>query len=151
VLASGALSDRIGRRNVMLPAIIAYCILFYLMLSRLVANPTVENLYLVQACSLLLGVLAGPVPAAMTEIFPVRMRSTGVSLVYNLAVMLFGGLAPFINTWLVSATGNKLAPVYYIFFAAAVGVVGFLLYKQPPATGLKADDGSSVPAGAPQA
>lgn len=146
VVLSGALSDKIGRRNVLLPAVIGYCIMFYLMLSRLVADPTIQNLYYVQACALLLGVLAGPAPAAMTEIFPVRLRSTGVSLVYNLAVMLFGGLAPFINTWLVSTTGNKLAPVYYVFFAAAVGIVGFLLYKEPPPAGLAAADDRATPA-----
>ena len=150
VVFSGWLSDKIGRRNVLLPSVILYCILFYVMLSRLVANPTVENLYWLQATSLLLGMLAGPAPAAMSEIFPVRLRSTGVSLVYNLAVMLFGGLAPFINTWLVQSTGNKLAPVFYIFFAAAVGIVGFVLYREPPPAGLaKGDDDNRSSAPSP--
>ena len=69
----------------------------------------------------------------MTEIFPVGVRSTGASLMYNLAVMLFGGLAPFINTWLVQTTGDKAAPVYYILFAAAVGLAGLSIYR-PKAT-----------------
>jgi MHS family proline/betaine transporter-like MFS transporter len=45
--------------------------------------------------------------------------------------MLFGGLAPFINTWLVQTTGNKAAPVYYILFAAAVGLAGLSVYRRP--------------------
>jgi MHS family proline/betaine transporter-like MFS transporter len=57
------------------------------------------------------------------------VRSTGASLMYNFAVMLFGGLAPFINTGLVQLTGNKAAPVYYIFFATAVGLIGLSTYR----------------------
>jgi len=49
---------------------------------------------------------------------------------YNFAVMLFGGLAPFTNTWLVQVTGNKAAPVYYIIFAAAVGIAGLSAYRK---------------------
>jgi MFS transporter, MHS family, proline/betaine transporter len=124
-----ALSDRIGRRMVIVPALIIYSVLFYVMLQRLVDAPTTTNLIELQAIGIMLGALAGPMPAFMTEIFPVGVRSTGASLMYNFAVMLFGGLAPFINTWLVQSTGNKAAPVYYIFFAAAVGVIGLSAYR----------------------
>jgi MFS transporter, MHS family, proline/betaine transporter len=129
VVPFGALSDRIGRRMVIVPTLIVYSVLFYVMLQRLVAAPTTTNLMELQAIGIMLGALAGPMPAFMTEIFPVGVRSTGASLMYNFAVMLFGGLAPFINTWLVQSTGNKAAPVYYIFFAAAVGVIGLSVYR----------------------
>ncbi|MBR0799700.1 MFS transporter [Bradyrhizobium jicamae] len=132
-VATGALSDRIGRRAVLIPSLVIYAALFYLMLQRLVAAPTTTNLWQLQIVAVFLGVLAGPMPAFMTEIFPVGVRSTGASLMYNLAVMLFGGLAPFINTWLVAATGDKTAPVYYILFAAAVGLVGLSMYRGRPA------------------
>lgn len=128
-VAFGALSDRVGRRAVLVPALICYSVLFYVMLQRLVADPTTTNLWQLQIMAVFLGALAGPMPAFMTEIFPVGVRSTGASLMYNLAVMLFGGLAPFINTWLVQTTGNKAAPVYYILFAAAVGLAGLSVYR----------------------
>ncbi|WP_338828712.1 MFS transporter [Bradyrhizobium sp. 27S5] len=131
-VACGALSDRIGRRAVLVPALIVYSLLFYVILQRLVAAPTTANLWELQIVAVLLGALAGPMPAFMTEIFPVGVRSTGASLMYNLAVMLFGGLAPFINTWLVQVTGDKAAPVYYILFAAAVGLVGLSVYRGRP-------------------
>ena len=139
-VATGALSDRIGRRAVLIPSLVIYAVLFYVMLQRLVAVPDVTNLWQLQIVAVFLGALAGPMPAFMTEIFPVGVRSTGASLMYNLAVMLFGGLAPFINTWLVTATGDKTAPVYYILFAAAVGLLGLSLYRGRP----------SVPEVAPQ-
>jgi MHS family proline/betaine transporter-like MFS transporter len=131
-VATGALSDRIGRRAVIVPALIAYSVLFYLMLQRLAADPTTAHLWQLQMVAVFLGALAGPMPAFMTEIFPVGVRSTGASLMYNFAVMLFGGLAPFINTWLVQTTGNKAAPVYYILFAAAVGLAGLSVYRGRP-------------------
>lgn len=133
VLAFGALSDRIGRRAVIVPGLIVYCILYFILLKRLVAEPTTAHLWQLQAIGLILGALAGPMPAFMTEIFPVGVRSTGASLMYNFAVMLFGGLAPFINQWLVQTTGDKASPVYYIFFAAAVGLLGMSVYRRPPA------------------
>lgn len=133
VLVFGLLSDKIGRRAVIVPALILYCVLYFVLLKRLVAEPTVDHLWQLQALGLLLGALAGPMPAFMCEIFPVRVRSTGASLMYNFAVMLFGGLAPFINTWLVKSTGDKTAPVYYIFFAAAVGLAGLAFYRAPAA------------------
>jgi MHS family proline/betaine transporter-like MFS transporter len=142
---SGALSDRIGRRNLMAATLVVYCVLFYVLLSRLVAEPSRTALWQLQSLGLLFGLLIGPAPAIMTEIFPVGMRSTGASLMYNFAVMLFGGLAPFINSWLVRATGDKLAPVYYIFFAAAVGLTGLALYREraggPAAVARPAVDG----------
>ena len=130
-LMFGALSDRLGRRGVLVPALIAYAILSWFLFQRLVAEPTVAHLWQLQAAGLLLGALAGPMPAFMTEIFPVGVRSTGASLMYNFAVMFFGGLAPAINTWLVQATGNKAAPVFYISFAALVGLVGLAVYRRP--------------------
>ena len=138
VVLFGALSDRIGRRMVIVPTLIVYSVLFYVMLQRLVAAPTTANLMELQLIGIMLAALAGPMPAFMTEIFPVGVRSTGASLMYNFAVMLFGGLAPFINTWLVQSTGNKAAPVYYIFFAAAVGLIGLSTYRAraPDVTGV---------------
>jgi MHS family proline/betaine transporter-like MFS transporter len=127
----GALSDRIGRRAVIMPAMLVFCVMFYVMLERLVDAPTATNLWQLQLMGFLLGAVAGPMPVFMTEIFPIGVRSTGASLMYNFAVMFFGGLAPFINTWLVQATGNKAAPVYYIFFAGAVGLIGLSAYRGP--------------------
>jgi MFS transporter, MHS family, proline/betaine transporter len=127
---SGSIS-RCSACSRFIPALLLYSVLFYVLLQRLVASPSSVHLWQLQAVGVFFAALAGPIPAFMTEIFPVGVRSTGTSLMYNFAVMLFGGLAPFTNTWLVHATGDKVAPVYYIFFAAAVGVIGLSLYRRP--------------------
>ena len=59
----------------------------------------------------------------MAELFPARVRSVGLSLAYNVAVMIFGGFAQFIVTWLIKSTGSSMAPAYYVMFGVALGLV----------------------------
>lgn len=124
------LSDLYGRRRVIFPALVLFCALYYVMLSRLVAGPSQVTLWQLQSVAVLLGCLAGPMPALMTEIFPVGVRSTGASLMYNLAVMLFGGMAPLIIQAGIEATHDEMMPVYYIIFAACVGLIGLALHRE---------------------
>ena len=69
----------------------------------------------------------GPTQIVLTEVFPVSVRSTGAAVTYNLAVLIFGGLAPFVNTWLVHVTGSNLAPIYYVQASVVIGIVGVLV------------------------
>jgi MFS family permease len=128
---AGHLSDRIGRRAVMLPGIAAYCVVAYVMTARLLAAPSTAHLVEAQALACVcMAFLWGPTPALMNEIFPVHVRSTGVSIMYNLAVMLFGGLAPMVVTWLIAVTGDKMSPIYYVLFSGAIGVLGLRLHRE---------------------
>ena len=68
---------------------------------------------------------SGPAPAAYSEIFPTRIRYTAISVPYNLAVAAFGGTAPFIATYLVGATGDRLS---FTFYLTAAGLVSFFVY-----------------------
>lgn len=117
----GHLSDRIGRRPLLLTACIAFIVLPYLLLSLMLAD---GGLGTVIACQLLLALaiacFSGPGPAAISEIFPTRSRSSGMSIGYSLAVAMFGGFAPFIATWLIARTGNPVAPAWYVIGAALV-------------------------------
>ncbi len=120
----GALSDRIGRRPVLLLASVLYLILPYPLMDWVLAEPTLARLTVMQVvlCSAI-AVGFGAISTALAEQFPVRQRSTGLALSYNIAVMLFGGFAQLIVTWLISVTGSPLAPAYYVMFGAVVGVV----------------------------
>ncbi|CAB3637689.1 MFS transporter [Achromobacter pestifer] len=125
---SGALSDKLSRRALILPATVAFGVVTWIMLARVLQNPGFSTLLQAQllaaAC---MGFMWGPTPALTTEILPVNLRSTGVSLSYNLGVMLFGGLAPFINTALIQYTGNRMVPAYYVMVAVVIGLGGLLL------------------------
>ncbi len=62
--------------------------------------------------------------------FPVTTRTTGMSLAYNIAVTVFGGFGPFIITWLITSTGSKAAPSFYLIFAAAVSLVALMAARK---------------------
>lgn len=125
---AGYLSDRIGRKAVLLPAIIAYSIVSYVLFKQLVDAPTFGALLTVQiGVSFFMSFFWGPTPIVLTEVFPVSVRSTGAAVTYNLAVLIFGGLAPFVNTWLVHVTGSNLAPIYYVQMSVVIGLIGVLM------------------------
>ena len=119
----GMLSDRIGRRPVLMLAALLYLVLPYPLLGWVIAEPGLPRLLVMQVtlCSAI-AVGFGAISTALAEQFPVRQRSTGLALAYNLAVMLFGGFAQLIVTWLIAVTGTPLAPSYYVMFGAVVGI-----------------------------
>jgi MHS family proline/betaine transporter-like MFS transporter len=116
----GALSDRVGRRPMLLASCIGYAVLGYPFF-LLSSSGSVGLAALAQFLMIVLYVpFAGVSPAFYAEIFPTRVRYTALSIGYNIAVAIFGGFAPFIATWLVGATGSPYAPAVYLIAAAVV-------------------------------
>jgi MHS family proline/betaine transporter-like MFS transporter len=123
----GALSDRVGRHRLLWFAFPLVCVTTYPMFLILNTWPTVPTLVAVQAfVGLLNAACLAPIAALLAEIFPTGTRSTGVALSYNLAVTLFGGFAPLIATSLIAATGDKLAPSYYVMASSILSVAAIL-------------------------
>lgn len=119
----GAWSDKVGRRPIMLAAACGILLSCWPLLFWLTHQPSVVNLVLAQIVfAVLIAGFSGPAPAAMAELYPPAMRSTGLSIAYNLAVTIFGGFAPFITTWLIVQTGSSLAPPWYVMLAAAISL-----------------------------
>src|SRR5262249_12710627 len=120
----GALSDRIGRLPV--PTLCAAVVLvaIYPLFGWLAAEPTLTTLLIAWA---ILGLRTagchGSTPGRMAELVPVRPRTPGLSISYSFGVMIFGGLAPFILQWLIEPTGSKLAPSFYVMFAAGISLI----------------------------
>ncbi|MDP1909146.1 MAG: MFS transporter, partial [Hyphomicrobium sp.] len=87
------------------------------------ASPTLQTLLIVQAImGVILSGYMGGLAALMSDLFPTRVRTTGLSISYSFGVAIFGGFAPFINAWLISATGSKLAPSFYLMLAAVISL-----------------------------
>lgn len=130
LIAVGWLSDRIGRKPLMLIAstggLIGGLPLFWLLnhQSDLVAQ--VGQLGLV----LLTGVYYGSLPAVLVEAAPPSVRCTAVALGYNLCTGLFGGLSPLVATWLVERTGDETAPAFLIMASAAVTLVTLFWFRE---------------------
>jgi len=139
----GALSDRIGRKVLVIAATAGLLVAAYPLLSWVHAAPSFGRLLSMQIvlCTLL-AVYFGPISAVMAEQFPAGVRSTGLALAYNVAVMVFGGFAQFIVTWLIHTTGVAIAPVFYVMFASALGfVAAFFLTDRTHVAHLAAVDG----------
>lgn len=120
----GYLSDRIGRKPIMLLALIGFLVTVYPFFRWLNASPTFETLMIVQfVFALLLAIYWGPFSAVMADLFPVHIRSTGMAVAYNMGVLLFGGFAPMIVVWLVGVTGSPLAPSYYVTMGLVIALV----------------------------
>jgi len=123
---AGAFSDRVGRRKtigftclwVMLCVFPAY----WLASSGSVAAAIV-GVILLAIGALLSGVVTA---ALLSETFPTRTRYTASAITYNVAYTLFGGTAPLVATWLISATGSSLAPAFYLVVIALVAMAGGL-------------------------
>ena len=128
----GALSDRIGRKPLLIVFSALTLLTAYPALAWLVAAPTFANMLLVLLwLSFLYGSYNGAMVVALTEIVPAEVRTAGFSLAYALATALFGGFTPLVSTWLIQATGNKAAPGLWMGFAGACGLIAtILLYRE---------------------
>jgi MHS family proline/betaine transporter-like MFS transporter len=132
----GALSDRIGRK----PLLIMSCLGFIVFCYPLYRAASTSAFAVVLAVQIVLVLLTATysacVPATYSELFPTRVRYSGLSVGYNLAVMVFGGFAPFIATWLISLTGSSLAPTFYVIGCAVVTLFFVLRMRETAFTPL---------------
>lgn len=125
ILPAGLLSDRIGRRPVMLAGAALVTVLAFPLLNVL-QDP--DSSALVQGVAVLVagavvGLMAGPGPAMLAEMFPTRVRYTGLGLAYALSNAVFSGCAGLIITEAVKRTGEADIPAYYVAATGALSLI----------------------------
>ena len=124
----GALSDRVGRKPVLLAIAGLSLVTAYPALHWLVTEPTFGKMLAVEMMfSFYFGVYSGTMLGALVEIVPAHVRTTCFSLAFALAAGLFGTFTPFASTWLIDKTGDKASPGYWLMCAAALGIVAALI------------------------
>jgi MFS family permease len=130
----GALSDRVGRRNIMTIgfalAVITYWPVFT-WLGTFKDNPVVLTL-LVFYMVILVTMVYGPIAAFLVELFPARIRYTSMSLPYHVGNGVFGGLVPAAGASIAAITGIPLSGLFYPMAIAAIGVVVSLGFLREP-------------------
>ncbi|WP_321878565.1 MFS transporter [Paraburkholderia bannensis] len=130
----GRLADKLPRRK---PLLIVNSILSMLIVipnfTLLSSGP---GLPLVMMCVAISGTLmsigTGAGTAMMMEALPRHHRATGMSIMYSFGVTIFGGFAPLAVTWLISATGSRMAPAGYLLCASLISFIALLLYPSNP-------------------
>ncbi|MBV8871882.1 MAG: MFS transporter [Metakosakonia sp.] len=132
IIPSGMLSDRIGRRTVMVTAAVLLLILALPLLKVLQAESSTIFIkaVVVFIAGGLVGMLAGPGPAMLAEMFPTRVRYTGLGLAYSLSNAIFSGCAGLIITGLIKQTGNLDIPAYYVMATAVVSVIALMTLRK---------------------
>ncbi|ARC35485.2 MFS transporter [Paracoccus yeei] len=130
IFLMGLLSDRFGRKTALIAASVLFIVLTVPLFGML-EGASFAMIVLIQVIfGALLTVNDGTLPCFLTEIFPTRVRYSGFAFSFNTANALFGGTAPFVATWLISATGSKTAPAWYLVAAAVVALVAMLAARE---------------------
>ena len=125
----GRLSDRYGRKQVMLTATALLGISVY-PLFLIIDHGVMWHAFAIQIVfAILLGMIQGPLPAFMVESFPVRGRYTAIGLSYNITLAIFGGTAPLVSTWLIKTTNDLASPAIYLAGLAVISFISMSLLK----------------------
>jgi MFS family permease len=132
ILPAGIISDRLGRKTVMLTAVVAVILFTFPLLHLLqdVNNSLLAKGIAVMIAGAVVGLLAGPGPAMLAEMFPTKVRYTGLGLAYSLSNAVFSGSAGLIITGLIKQTGNLDIPAYYVVATSVVSLFALMTLRR---------------------
>ena len=127
IFLSGRVSDRFGRKKMLIGACVGFIVLTIPAFMLLSTMNFVIILAVELVMCLMLTINDGTLASYLNETFPTDFRYSGFALSFNLANAIFGGSASYISFWLISATGNNIAPAFYMVFIAVIALVAMIL------------------------
>ena len=123
----GHWSDKVGRTRIMLGAGSVFFVTIYPAFMFMNAHPSLLTLLAaIIWVAVLKAIYFAPIPALMSDLFPVRTRTTGMAVGYNVGTTVFGGFTPLAVASLIAVTGNNLAPGLYLMLAAIISLFTLL-------------------------
>ncbi|HEY4614882.1 MAG TPA: MFS transporter, partial [Citricoccus sp.] len=127
IFLTGMLSDRFGRKKVLISASVLFIVLTIPAFAALGTGSFLVILLVQILLGALLTLNDGTLPSFLAEMFPTKVRYSGFAVSFNLSNAVFGGTAPLVATWLIATSGSDLAPGWYLMAAAAVSFVAVAL------------------------
>ena len=118
----GWLSDRIGRRRLMLILMFAMIALIYPAFQIMFLGTPRQFILAQVLLAIPIGMALGLQGAMLVEIFPLRTRVTSMSIAYSVTLAAAGGTAPLVSAWLIEVLGQPLAPAYYVMLHGIIGL-----------------------------
>jgi MFS family permease len=125
LLTAAWLGDRIPRRWILGTGALLLLVLSIPFFTA-AANHTVSLILLFACAGVAASLVNGPMCGVAADLFPTRIRFSGVALSFNLAFSIFSGIAPLAATYLVAKTGSPVGPAYYMCFCALLTLIGSL-------------------------
>ncbi|WP_308492251.1 MFS transporter [Microbacterium terrisoli] len=142
IVPFGALSDRIGRKPLLIAASLGFTVLSVPAVMVIQIPQFWAQLVGIGVLGLCLVILESSISATLPALFPTAVRYSGFAVGYNISTAIFGGTAAMINTALVGATGNVLIPGWYLAIAGLIGLISVLTFKETAGRSLR---GNIVP------
>lgn len=133
----GMLSDRIGRKIPLLIFNIALVVVSYPLIAYMAQGGLMHVLPAQLAFSVICAFFFGAGTAAAAELFPTKVRYTGLALGNNLATALFGGTAPLLAIWLIAETGSSISPAYLLIASGIITLLAVVPMKETSHSALK--------------
>jgi MFS family permease len=128
---TGWLSDRIGRRPIVLCSRVALLLLIYPGFLILNASPTLVTLLLVVGClAVPMAMTSASTLVLVSEVLPQQIRATGLSVSYYVAIVVFGSFAQFFSTLLMHVTGDPSAPAFYVIACGLLSLIGLAMVPE---------------------
>ena len=125
----GALSDKIGRKPVLITASAGF-VLFSVPAVLLIQQPSIwAQLAGIGILGLFLVMTVSTISATLPALFPTAMRYSGFAIGYNVSTAVFGGTAGVVNETLIEVTGNTLIPGWYLAAAGLIGLISVLTFN----------------------
>lgn len=127
---SGALSDRYGRKPLLISAAVLLVIFAYPLFLIMQMDASWAGFVSTLGLGVILAIILGVHAVTVAELFPTRTRQSGLSIAYSVTAAIFAGTVPYLLTWAIDLTGNPMLPAFYLILVGLLGLATVLTIKE---------------------
>jgi MHS family proline/betaine transporter-like MFS transporter len=130
ILPLASLSDRIGRKPMLIAGSVAFIVFGYPLFALLNSGSLAAAIAAHCGLAAITSIYISTAVSTGVEMFATAVRYSGFSIGYNVCVAAFGGTTPYLVTWLTAETDNALAPAFYLIVAAVISLATILTLRE---------------------